>query len=47
MYQRLWFDQPEDGRLKTGRATLGTLARPTERLMEAYFAIYGFGLLPV
>jgi integrase len=37
----LWFDRSIDGRIKTGRAAIGTVSRRTQRLCEAVWAWRG------
>lgn len=42
----LWFDRTDDGRIKTGRAAIGTISRRTQRLVEAYLSELGADPLP-
>jgi hypothetical protein len=43
---RMIFDRQNDGRTKTGRASIGTLSHRTERLVGAYLAGLGTERLP-
>jgi len=43
---RLIFDRQQDGRIKTGRAAIGTLCRRTERLVTVYLENLGAELHP-
>lgn len=43
---RLWFDRSEEGRQKTGRATLGTITKRTEALIRAYLKEVGYEVTP-